>query len=168
MSTTNATLRERLYTRAKELVLSGVRKAKSRGISCLSYPLIDPQHFRLVYLRTFWCEFCNLYRRMEILRRARLHRCGIGLRTPSESAQKRHVRYREWLLIRNICIRRILSIHPRATLIDLHLATIIARSLFVEGYRKVEVPLHHIPDPQEDRQRIREMVLHTRNGRSPA
>jgi hypothetical protein len=157
-STTSAWSLARLYTKAKERALSGARRAKRRGISVLSFLLRDPQHFRLVYLHTFWSELCNLYWRMEILRSARLHRCGIGLLIPSQQRQKQDAPARDWQLIRKTCMQKILAIHPRATLIDLYLVTTIAHDLFAAGchmggesscdtlldsHSKVAVPLHN-------------------------
>ena len=76
-----------------------------------------------IYLRTIYQEFCNIYRRIALLRTYKLHRCGIPLLTPSERlSHPRHQLHRlRQVRIRNI--RTLLTIHPGATLIDLYLLT---------------------------------------------
>ena len=136
ITTINGLSLRRLCTRAKELALSGVRKGASRGMSLFLIVLKDPLQFRLIYLHTFWCELCNLYWRMGILSSAKLHRYGILLHYASEQQPSLRERGREWRRVHNLGIRKILSIHPRATLIDLYLVTTVCRHLFEEVYRK--------------------------------
>jgi hypothetical protein len=99
---------------------------------------------------------------MEILRTARLHRCGIRLASTWEQCPKHRDRAHEWQRVRSLCIRKIFSIHPRATLIDLYIQTSVLLYLFEGELRKEEELAKGILSETADRS-IEEMAPHTKN-----
>ena len=124
-----------LYTTARVLGRSNARNRVSRGRSryetgALTLFLRDP-----AYRREWWRELCNVYRRMEILRRRNLLHHGIFL----TSGEERHAlglptseNYRR---ARIRSSRSLLTIHPEATLVDRYLVmTVIGPDLFAEDW----------------------------------
>jgi len=77
--------------------------------------------FHRGYWRILQSELCNLYFRMEIARRNSLHHYGIPLVLPSELYPQRHPLRRSFVRVRRRGIRKLRSIHSRASLVDLFL-----------------------------------------------
>ncbi len=101
---------------------------------------VAPSRFQshLIYLHTIWRELCNVRHRIALLHRNKLHRCGICLETSSERHRRRHQQRCNFRQVRMRSIRKLLTIHPEATLVDLHLLTqIVGPHLFAEDHRMV-------------------------------
>jgi len=91
--------------------------------------------YRCLYLRTFWQEFCNVYHRMELLRKRHLCQTGTSLLSSSELAALSRRDRSNLLRARIHGIQRLQTILPTATLVDLHLIVESYPShLFVEGW----------------------------------
>jgi len=77
----------------------------------------------LIYLRTILQEVCNVYHRIRLLHKNKLHRYGICLQTASERSHRPHPHGYTYRQIRIESIRTLLTIHPGATLVDFYLLT---------------------------------------------
>ena len=115
-----------------ELVSCSVRRAfSSLGSVRLAVSLADRLRYRLAYLRIFWCEICNVRRRMEILRNANLIRGGVPIQQPQDVRLFEYQMPGTWPQARMRGIRVLRAIHPRASPIDLYLAvSIVGPALF--------------------------------------
>jgi hypothetical protein len=74
-----------------------------------------------IYLHTIWREVCNVHRRIALLHKYKLHRCGICLQTASERSLRPHPQRYKYRLARIESIQTLLTIDPAATLVDLYL-----------------------------------------------
>lgn|GEM_PF-5171629 len=66
-------------------------------------------------------EFYSLFGRIEILRKNKLHRCGISLGPTWERNPTGQLQHCTRTRDRMRCMRRLLSIHPKASPVDLYL-----------------------------------------------
>ena len=95
-------------------------------------------------LRAAWWELCSAYWRMKMLRRTRLHRHGICLLTREESLAHTPLECRRLRSVRIQCIRKLLAIHPAATVVDLDLLSraIVLDRRFLEVRHKEALSLN--------------------------
>jgi hypothetical protein len=99
-------------------LISYRRQKSSDPTSCEARPLPRPS-----YLQEACREWRNFLWRLGILRRTKLHRHGIALVSYEERIGLSRENYRKLLRARMLCIRSFLTIHPAASLVDLHLLT---------------------------------------------
>jgi hypothetical protein len=162
----------RLHKIFPELSSAGVRKgecARQRG------PILTSAGLRWRYYYAYLCtlmgELRNVYRRMEIWRDRHLYQTGTTLLSASELHQYSHQNCRRLLHVRKRGIRKLLTILPGATLVDLHLATILVgmdllgedlsteaqkpqntsgSGLLATDKQDLENPVHRSPEPSHN------------------
>jgi hypothetical protein len=111
-----------LYTAVARFFARCVHKAKYReAFARYEQTGLLPIHQRpsLEYLRILTQEVRNLHWRMRIVRENRLHDHGVPLAFPWD--QPLPTRDRRFRQVRIYSMRRLLSIHPRASKLDLFL-----------------------------------------------
>jgi hypothetical protein len=107
-----------------------------------------------IYLRTIWREVCNVRHRIALLHKNKLHRYGICLETALERHRRTHHQQYNYRQARMRSIRTLLTIHPGATLVDLHLLLqTIGPHLFEEDRQMatgIASPLHPLESEKCD------------------
>jgi len=108
-----------------------------RMLTVVFADILRPRRFE--YLYTLWRELCTAFWRTEISRqRGWLHHGIPLLRRAGQQKDLRPLHY-NYALARMNGIRRLLSIHPKATRFDLQvLCLVIRRGLFEEGHHMAE------------------------------
>ena len=113
-----------LLVRFGSSVLAGVsfrvQKIRSTGNRPTLESPAQRRHQRVLYLGTLKHEFCNLYHRVKVLRSRHLCRTVISPLSPLELVELAHPLQHKLLHARICGIRRLKTILPAGTLVDLH------------------------------------------------